>query len=128
MIRRPPRSTRTDTLFPYTTLFRTSPSPRSPERRVDRRRGVGEPGGAFLGDVEMILQPDAEAVRHDDHRLVGETHSGGEGRLVASHKIGGLVDRQADAVTGAVRQAGKPVVRSEQSERAPGGERGWQYV
>src|SRR3546814_7350534 len=27
MIRRPPRSTRTDTLFPYTTLFR-SPSPR----------------------------------------------------------------------------------------------------
>src|SRR3546814_1159305 len=31
MIRRPPRSTRTDTLFPYTTLFRAS-------RRADRRR------------------------------------------------------------------------------------------
>src|SRR3546814_20238874 len=29
MIRRPPRSTRTDTLFPYTTLFR---SRRAPER------------------------------------------------------------------------------------------------
>src|SRR3546814_1487856 len=29
MIRRPPRSTRTDTLFPYTTLFRSlEPSPR----------------------------------------------------------------------------------------------------
>src|SRR3546814_1809724 len=27
MIRRPPRSTRTDTLFPYTTLFRSSTSP-----------------------------------------------------------------------------------------------------
>src|SRR3546814_15411276 len=26
MIRRPPRSTRTDTLFPYTTLFRSSPA------------------------------------------------------------------------------------------------------
>src|SRR3546814_15005461 len=26
MIRRPPRSTRTDTLFPYTTLFRSMPS------------------------------------------------------------------------------------------------------
>src|SRR3546814_19890124 len=25
MIRRPPRSTRTDTLFPYTTLFRSEP-------------------------------------------------------------------------------------------------------
>src|SRR3546814_20091683 len=27
MIRRPPRSPRTDTLFPYTTLFRSSPLP-----------------------------------------------------------------------------------------------------
>src|SRR3546814_1159931 len=27
MIRRPPRSTRTDTLFPYTTLFRSSSAP-----------------------------------------------------------------------------------------------------
>src|SRR3546814_2772713 len=28
MIRRPPRSTRTDTLFPYTTLFRSEPNQR----------------------------------------------------------------------------------------------------
>src|SRR3546814_3877752 len=28
MIRRPPRSTRTDTLFPYTTLFRSPPRKR----------------------------------------------------------------------------------------------------
>src|SRR3546814_976534 len=35
MIRRPPRSTRTDTLFPDTTLFRS----RHPARRADRRRG-----------------------------------------------------------------------------------------
>src|SRR3546814_4637248 len=34
MIRRPPRSTRTDTLFPYTTLFRSLDHGR---RRVDRR-------------------------------------------------------------------------------------------
>src|SRR3546814_21047319 len=33
MIRRPPRSTRTDTLFPYTTLFRSR-----------RRRGLPHPG------------------------------------------------------------------------------------
>src|SRR3546814_161642 len=33
MIRRPPRSTRTDTLFPYTTLFRSFP-PRPPARRA----------------------------------------------------------------------------------------------
>src|SRR3546814_13329334 len=30
MIRRPPRSTRTDTLFPYTTLFRSSRGPQPP--------------------------------------------------------------------------------------------------
>src|SRR3546814_12254853 len=31
MIRRPPRSTRTDTLFPYTTLFRSIVDPRLQE-------------------------------------------------------------------------------------------------
>src|SRR3546814_1360675 len=46
MIRRPPRSTRTDTLFPYTTLFRSSPHafallgakepPSQPHQRADR--------------------------------------------------------------------------------------------
>src|SRR3546814_5744068 len=35
MIRRPPRSTRTDTLFPYTALFR---SQRAVERNVERAR------------------------------------------------------------------------------------------
>src|SRR3546814_6027639 len=41
MIRRPPRSTRTDTLFPYTTLFRSNDSgcrPGSAGRRDWRRR------------------------------------------------------------------------------------------
>src|SRR3546814_20854019 len=32
MIRRPPRSTRTDTLFPYTTLFRSSFKDNSPDQ------------------------------------------------------------------------------------------------
>src|SRR3546814_2022945 len=37
MIRRPPRSTRTDTLFPYTTLFRSCPSsPRKADERENR--------------------------------------------------------------------------------------------
>src|SRR3546814_5547338 len=46
MIRRPPRSTRTDTLFPYTTLFRSAAAApdrvrrwrRHRERRLDRRQ------------------------------------------------------------------------------------------
>src|SRR3546814_4543182 len=38
MIRRPPRSTRTDTLFPYTTLFRSHRLPRLPPRGSEIRR------------------------------------------------------------------------------------------
>src|SRR3546814_2976060 len=49
MIRRPPRSTRTDTLFPYTTLFR---SPRSLLIRtisvIAVRAGLGDPKGSLL--------------------------------------------------------------------------------
>src|SRR3546814_4714088 len=41
MIRRPPRSTRTDTLFPYTTLFRSPHASHSPAlRRVARSFGL----------------------------------------------------------------------------------------
>src|SRR3546814_11368100 len=39
MIRRPPRSTRTDTLFPYTTLFR-SPPERAPSPPVGDHNGA----------------------------------------------------------------------------------------
>src|SRR3546814_9628683 len=35
MIRRPPRSTRTDTLFPYTTLFRSMHPSRHPHQGMD---------------------------------------------------------------------------------------------
>src|SRR3546814_13948867 len=51
MIRRPPRSTRTDTLFPYTTLFR-SPAPRdvhatdAPDTRLEDAAAIGGSGGA----------------------------------------------------------------------------------
>src|SRR3546814_10864913 len=38
MIRLPPRSTRTDTLFPYTTLFRSLFDPWREHRGVDRAR------------------------------------------------------------------------------------------
>src|SRR3546814_2443238 len=44
MIRRPPRSTRTDTLFPYTTLFR------SPVERASRRTIRTHPDGALPAD------------------------------------------------------------------------------
>src|SRR3546814_14165823 len=48
MVRRPPRSTRTDTLFPYAALFR---SDRAHLRRSRRARGVGGVSGAHPRDT-----------------------------------------------------------------------------
>src|SRR3546814_18151146 len=45
MIRRPPRSTRTDTLFPYTMLFRSSCSCRKPTSAISRPDGRSDGGG-----------------------------------------------------------------------------------
>src|SRR3546814_14123812 len=60
MIRRPPRSTRTDTLFPYTTLFRS----------LGEALGLdgGEIGalkiGAMLHDTGKCTIPDAVLLKH----------------------------------------------------------------
>src|SRR3546814_15166696 len=45
MIRRPPRSTRTDTLFPYTTLFRSSRGRLQRRRLLPQGLGVRSFGG-----------------------------------------------------------------------------------
>src|SRR3546814_14192082 len=62
MIRRPPRSTRTDTLFPYTTLFRSGPAG-GPVLRlmVDRLRQRGIAVGALPLRPGHRLQPQPEA-------------------------------------------------------------------
>src|SRR3546814_9482746 len=49
MIRRPPRSTRTDTLFPYTTLFRSG--------GVDHHHGAVDRGQRAIGVLAEILVP-----------------------------------------------------------------------
>src|SRR3546814_7735986 len=80
MIRRPPRSTRTDTLFPYTTLFRSAARPprvvprplvppRPPRRvpRLPRRRRTG-PAHLLLAEVDRALRrprPDGGRPRAD---------------------------------------------------------------
>src|SRR3546814_5162186 len=56
MIRRPPRSTRTDTLFPYTTLFRSA---------VARRIQAGERTFQSLHVGEAVLVRNEDFV-HDD--------------------------------------------------------------
>src|SRR3546814_1108762 len=66
MIRRPPRSTRTDTLFPYTTLVRSG----SPARHVDQRAIAEDDIGrhaACLGEVE------AQLLQRVEQRRVGRS-------------------------------------------------------
>src|SRR3546814_10078560 len=57
MIRRPPRSTRTDTLFPYTTLFRSYRP-----RQCQRRDALCHPGSSpsrnnSYGAAHVLAQP-----------------------------------------------------------------------
>src|SRR3546814_21127380 len=53
LIRRPPRSTRTDTLFPYTTLFRSAVGVGAPDEWQQRlARGAGVAAGPFGGRSE----------------------------------------------------------------------------
>src|SRR3546814_13441201 len=54
MIRRPPRSTRTDTRFPYTTLFRSHPTS---HRLLSSGGRVGERAGAASTPVENGSNP-----------------------------------------------------------------------
>src|SRR3546814_11978637 len=61
MIRRPPRSTRTDTLFPYTTLFRSIEIPLRP-----RHEDVNALEQAFPQRLDLVGHRVAE------HRLVDD--------------------------------------------------------
>src|SRR3546814_8744461 len=76
MRRRPPRSTRTDTLFPYTTLFRSAPEPHRRHPRLGRlwARGGGDadppqPCGALGRDRVMEAEFDAVAAGAQEIRL-----------------------------------------------------------
>src|SRR3546814_10763915 len=56
MIRRPPRSTRTDTLFPYTTLFRSRRCRRRISVRLSRH-GANRPRTLFRHDPPGLREP-----------------------------------------------------------------------
>src|SRR3546814_952370 len=67
MIRRPPRSTRTDTLFPYTTLFRSARQlPERPVGGCDRLGFAGDDEAEALGIVHACL--DADVATFDNTR------------------------------------------------------------
>src|SRR3546814_7206777 len=62
MIRRPPRSTRTDTLFPYTTLFKHRLAEASDSLRINERR-VAEDARVSWNAIEVSRQN----VRSEEH-------------------------------------------------------------
>src|SRR3546814_19864763 len=95
MIRRPPRSTRTDTLFPYTSLFRS--------QAVDARRGVSHRlwSGPIYGRVLPRTRCPARRFRRanrppygsvanaaDVHRRVLPDNDGRTPRAAPGNKIG----------------------------------------
>src|SRR3546814_8956282 len=80
MIRRPPRSTRTDTLFPYTTLFRS---------HLHRQLPIGGPAQLLvelldLVDVDGGGEPSAVTEVVVDERA---RHAGGIGHLLEAHLV-----------------------------------------
>src|SRR3546814_9766127 len=105
MIRRPPRSTRTDTLFPYTTLFRSLGGADFVGARRNILRGLdlaqqlrGIAADTFAGDLHQL----DHALRIDDEgRAIGEALAIAQdieiGRervvLVAEHEEIDLADR-----------------------------------
>src|SRR3546814_14126158 len=86
MIRRPPRSTRTDTLFPYTTLFR------SPLQKVEK---LGRPMPLVAladdgtgGDVERREQGSRAIADISMCPSLGHTRRHRQDRLLAIQQIG----------------------------------------
>src|SRR3546814_5218573 len=68
IIRRPPRATRTDTLFPYSTLFRSDPG-----LRIRLAARGGNHAGAFAGKTAGDGGAEATAGAEHPGALAGET-------------------------------------------------------
>src|SRR3546814_9476332 len=77
MIRRPPRSTRTDTLFPYTTLFRSLADPDADARKEQLHEILREPA-------------------HCGHRRPDGERSGDQADAVGALLVGITRDRNAE--------------------------------
>src|SRR3546814_13343751 len=138
MILRPPRSTRTDTLFPYTTLFRSNPPGPGPAiDRLARQRLVLDAvrlvgGGAeaavavLLVGLVVALEPHHLAVALEGEAVGGDAIE--EPAVVRDdeHAAGELGDRFFQRAQGVdVEIVGRLV--EPQIGRASCRERGWQY-
>src|SRR3546814_5947961 len=69
MIRRPPRSTRTDTLFPYTTLFR------SPPQFCSKLSLSGDGGSHLRAATAQLITDQTETGDHRSEEHTSELQS-----------------------------------------------------
>src|SRR3546814_16493818 len=107
IIRRPPRSTRTDTLFPYTTLFRS----RSLERRVDRLSGSG-PRSPAAGQ-----RHGHPALRRRGRRAAAQEHVRPPARALPARRLG--LRQQPEHPPVPARQRRNPRQRDRQHRPPP---------
>src|SRR3546814_17847750 len=138
MIRRPPRSTRTDTLFPYTTLFRSAD-----HRLLAATAGLvlQELGGLFFGRAADLADHDdrlggfvgEEKLQHIDE--VGAVHriaADADGSGLSKARSGGLVDRligeRARTADDDARALGEDVARPDTGLRLEAGRVGKEGV
>src|SRR3546814_12628259 len=92
MVRRPPRYTRTDTLFPYTTLFRSPWAIQA--RNCSRPPRAGE-WGSVTGSPWFVKRPDLCKERPGVARLVREVEDFVGDRRRRNEEVVGLVDRKS---------------------------------
>src|SRR3546814_14273011 len=93
MVRRLPRSTRTDTLFPYTTLFRSRP--------VALRGQQHDPGEVLSGGTQLSLREDCRGL---DAGLVA-TDDGDGAHPDPAARLEVLLDRAARSAAADVAAA-----------------------
>src|SRR3546814_7583986 len=149
MIRRPPRSTRTDTLFPYTTLFRSIVDPPIVSVNVSRRRAHAEDAarredrldletldsgvaGVLEGGTDAALDLDLDAlVVRVECRSIDLQHSIEKLRIEADLERVGFLRIAARRLLvrrlGRIRRArsgdaGRPAARPRSEERSVGKE------
>src|SRR3546814_3015769 len=100
MVRRPPRSTRTDTLFPYTTLFRSG-RPESDEGHEARAPAEGGIEGAAEQRPKHGAERPADSdIAHQAGRLSRRSHVADDRHR---HRIAGRSEEHTSALQSLMR-------------------------
>src|SRR5229473_3043058 len=84
----------------------------SPERLINRWALVREKLRTILSNIQTVFQANSELAIDDNCRFVAKAHARLDRRLVPAHEVRPLMTVEADAVSGAVRQPGRLVIRT----------------